>query len=820
MKIDKIDIVGFGKLRDYKMQFNDGFNTIMQPNGYGKTTIAAFITAMFYGMPVSRKSDLEENPRKKYEPWSKCNYGGSLVFEKDEETYRIERKFGKGITEDKVVVYNVKNNEKTDKFGDEIGENLFGIDSDAFYRCVYVPQNNVKIINTDSISRKLTEMLSDVDSIKADAAIKKLDLYRQTMFKTGKRGYIDELKTQLSEIIYKKEGTEKALYEIDEMAVALNQLKQQQSTLIEKRKCAQKAIEVQKAVELEIEAQNEIQKLLKIKEEMNDNKIKIKQLITEKEHQEAKSVELLSVMEKQEQKKEYLPILNEVERLQNEIKIQSEKYKNYPTEYKVIPSFETLNEIDNLFEQKDKCDDKIKEMNESVTQLQTQTTELKMPIKQKKTKWFVALAVAITTLVCFIIMIMNLTALWITLTVVFAIGFIVITLFIVKESKVYSEKLFYYDEKNGELKMKEEILESSIKKLEEIALNSTMEIIAKYKNIGIEVNDSKNLYNSENNTSVTEGKLLDINDFKGLSNSIRVQISIQKELKNSVIEAEKNYDEYKESMINEIEQASSFNRKFYEEIKDKIDEFREEGKQLELKIMQAQTQIEEEKKLIEGKEQWIQENFIVKSNVSEFLKNDVDERESVADKVAELNNIDTIIRNTENNVTALKTEIREKRKSIADIAEIIETETQLREKIKQTSRKLENTIKTMEFLKQAETILAGNYMPQMRDSFTAYLEETSPNVYPSINLDKNFKLELTQEGLSRDLNYFSNGTKELMYFGLRLSLMESMFKDKLPFIILDDCFTELDDEKYSAIKKLLMEMSDSTQIIYLTCYRQ
>ena len=48
MKIKELYVAGFGKLKDLKMTFDDGLNVIVRDNGFGKTTLCAFIKAMFY----------------------------------------------------------------------------------------------------------------------------------------------------------------------------------------------------------------------------------------------------------------------------------------------------------------------------------------------------------------------------------------------------------------------------------------------------------------------------------------------------------------------------------------------------------------------------------------------------------------------------------------------------------------------------------------------------------------------------------------------------------------------------------------------------
>ena len=56
MIIKKINIVGFGKLSDFSLDFTSGSNVVYGKNEDGKTTIMAFIKMMFYGT-TSKQSE-------------------------------------------------------------------------------------------------------------------------------------------------------------------------------------------------------------------------------------------------------------------------------------------------------------------------------------------------------------------------------------------------------------------------------------------------------------------------------------------------------------------------------------------------------------------------------------------------------------------------------------------------------------------------------------------------------------------------------------------------------------------------------------------
>ena len=81
MRLISCHIENFGKLQDCSMEFQNDLNVICEKNGWGKSTFAAFIRAMFYGLEGERKRNIEENERKRYKPWQGGIFGGQLVFE-------------------------------------------------------------------------------------------------------------------------------------------------------------------------------------------------------------------------------------------------------------------------------------------------------------------------------------------------------------------------------------------------------------------------------------------------------------------------------------------------------------------------------------------------------------------------------------------------------------------------------------------------------------------------------------------------------------------------------------------------------------------
>ena len=165
MKLIHLYIENFGGLHRYELDFSDGLTVIQEENGFGKTTLAEFIRAMFYGFPRKAKT-LEKSRRQKYTPWQGGKFGGNLTFRLDGRDYRIERTFGATPKGDHFQVIDLAANRKTDRFTEEIGLEIFGLDSDSFERSTYMPQyREGGPLTTDSIRAKLGDLVEDTGDV-------------------------------------------------------------------------------------------------------------------------------------------------------------------------------------------------------------------------------------------------------------------------------------------------------------------------------------------------------------------------------------------------------------------------------------------------------------------------------------------------------------------------------------------------------------------------------------------------------------------------------------------------------------------------------
>ena len=205
MKLIRYHIENFGKLSGYDYDFTDGLNTIKEDNGYGKTTFASFIKAMFYGMEAKRNTKVLID-RKKYMPWQGGAFGGNIEFEIGNKKYKIERFFGKKENEDTFKLYDLATNLESSDYSQNIGEEIFNLNKEAYERSTFISGQNMETSMNDSINAKLGNVLeSENDVNTSENAIKLLDEAIKNYKKTGSRGELNEKRTEKANLEKKLE---------------------------------------------------------------------------------------------------------------------------------------------------------------------------------------------------------------------------------------------------------------------------------------------------------------------------------------------------------------------------------------------------------------------------------------------------------------------------------------------------------------------------------------------------------------------------------------------------------------------------------------
>lgn len=124
---------------------------------------------------------------------------------------------------------------------------------------------------------------------------------------------------------------------------------------------------------------------------------------------------------------------------------------------------------------------------------------------------------------------------------------------------------------------------------------------------------------------------------------------------------------------------------------------------------------------------------------------------------------------------------------------------------------------TILFLEQARESLSGKYMGTVQQRFISYMNRLSGEEGERIFVTPELEVTIERLGEPRALDYFSAGQTDMVALCMRLALVDALFEDASPLIILDDPFVNLDDRNMKLALDILKELSQDHQILYLVC---
>lgn len=201
MRLISCHIENFGKLTDRAVSFEapDGMKTICENNGWGKSTLATFIKAMFYGFDNEGRRSEIENERQHYRPWQGGVYGGQLTFEAGGRTYIISRTFGSKEKNDEFLLQDADTMLESTDYSSNIGEELFQIDRASFLRSIYISQNDCVTATTDQINAKLGNLTDNTNDLNNyESADRKINDMLNSLSGTRKTGILYKQKEQIA----------------------------------------------------------------------------------------------------------------------------------------------------------------------------------------------------------------------------------------------------------------------------------------------------------------------------------------------------------------------------------------------------------------------------------------------------------------------------------------------------------------------------------------------------------------------------------------------------------------------------------------------
>ena len=729
MKLIQIHIEHFGCLHDFDLTLEDGLTILREDNGFGKTTLAEFIRAMFYGFPRASKT---MNKRKKYLPWDGSKCGGWLSFSVDGACYRIERTFGATPRSDTFVLIDLATNRKSDRYTQEIGLELFGLDGDSFERSTYLPQLwSQGSLTTDSIRAKLGDLVEDTGDVgNFDKAMAVLRNKRSGYIPyRGNGGTVAQARGEISRIQEEMEGLEKSRgvleatrEKIAELEARLLQEGQMMDTLRE---------EITRASQAEAAAavRQQYENLLHRKRQEEQ---KLDRRFDEKMPTEEELAHAEGLLE------EYRMVCGGGSDVSQTEWVQLEELENFFGEE--IPGEDTL---------------------EALNQRWHRIVQLGMVEGAVACrKGWGLFAVAAVLLCVGLLGLMASTILGIALL---CVGGLTLAGGIWLRSRMSKVE--------QQIRLRQQLKEALARDL-----SAWFPEISDFDKHIMELR-------------IKRTKLLDLREKRAAwateerGRQRRVKLLEEKLLA------------FLEPYYNNVITA--------EEIAQKLPRLGREREEY-LRIRSSLRALD--------------------SQIREFRERYGDMLETVTAEAAGLEQLKGQERQLAaaiTNCTGLCLEQKQLAKNLQDQLERLprlEDELNIWQEQKRQDQQNADTLDcTMEFLQKARDSLSGNYLGPIRRSFGQLLEFAAGEDKQRIMVTSDLDVLLERQGQARELASFSAGQVDITTLCMRFALIDGLFRQEKPFVILDDPFVNLDDARTVRAMELLRQLADQWQILYLTC---
>ena len=142
----------------------------------------------------------------------------------------------------------------------------------------------------------------------------------------------------------------------------------------------------------------------------------------------------------------------------------------------------------------------------------------------------------------------------------------------------------------------------------------------------------------------------------------------------------------------------------------------------------------------------------------------------------------------------------------------------LQAEIRDLREQYNTCVKTLSYLEEARNLFTSRYMNPFLRSFRRYYGMLTGQSAESVQTDADLGIMILDQGLPRDPSLMSEGTRDMISLCLRMAMIDAMYPGEKPFLVLDDPFSNLDDERLKGGMRFLHTASLEYQILYLTCH--
>lgn len=874
MKLIKAYINNFGQLSDFTYDFQNGLNIIEEENGWGKTTFAAFLKAMLFGMEYKRGT-VNLVDRTRYMPWNGKTFGGTLEFEVNQKVYLVERSFKKKEAEDTFILYDLMTNMESHDFTTNLGEEIWKVDRDSYEKTAFI-----KLKDTGLLSDIISGRLGNIEEQEADmeASTKAITVLEKEMkvIKTSRKdsGELGQKKmeNQKVEEELRRCKSSQDFVENNEIWIANEeenlsgilkeeeQLEEEQGqiTLLLKKKQLEeleaqvndvlsqynqeKAFFKKEITEEELVLlSRDIQKISVLESKIKDSNLNQQEKI---EYEEGKKKFLVNPLKESEVLicEEHLERIKEMQIEKKGLDISEEELAKYERLHeKYHGTISQNNQIDRYIDDYNQCmtlKEKESNLSAELKRLEGERSSSQREQQHKSTFGILGILGVIVLLVGIGIGIL----VSILGMVVAAVGALLIVVQLMNHKKAKNRS------QNREREYREmfsglEVEQSEVKSERANREEAYMAFLNK-----IQVERSHNIIQELINAK------MECKELQEMQGRIKMLKEKEEALTAQIKEREKEVihllDKYvKVNCDSDLTVVLSTLRKIYKgytvlqqkeiemkkslvdlgHLQKKIEEKLEVYCHVELENYNTSLDIIKEKKVrLNGKKENLE---TVMKKYQDFQENnDIDILKNLAyvEKSEEEMRVEFVHRRNE--LSKRKQEINKKivgyKKDIEnaqnEIDKMVDLESE-RDRNRNCIAEMETKHKLLSFAKacmdKAKENLAIKYMKVMSNSFKKYLALLGIESTDTFSVDVNLNVTQEQQGERRESSRLSTGKQDLIQVCMRMALVEAVYKDvDQPILILDDPFVNLDKSSVEKGIQLLRNIGEEYQVIYFVCH--
>lgn len=861
MKLMSCHIENFGKLRDCSMNFEENLNVICKKNGWGKSTFAAFIRAMFYGLEGERKRSIEENERKRYKPWQGGIFGGQLVFEENGRRYEISRIFQDKEANDEFELRDADTNLISDVYSSQIGEELFGVGRESFLRSIYIGQSACDTYATDDISAKIgniTDNTNDLNNYEnADIRLGELMNKMTPSRKTGSIAKRKEEIAQLERQVLDGQGIGGSLEEYQKMLekqenqYRSEEEKLQEMTALQKKVAAMQSIlakqeewehlkktaQDKKAIvdQLQSEFPGEIPTMEEMRQALltcgEEEKIRERVKMTRLSEEEKKEVAALDDCFQQG-----IPDERELDAKVQEVSQYRKLLQEYNQDQLSSVEQQRYEQLESAFhDENEPVSVIIGKWNErnnrkaAIPSKQATVAALKNASQERMKRNPVVLGIGIVALI--IAGLLCIRSLWIPGILVLFVGTVIIGIGCRgSEKKEVAEQT------------------ATIQALEQEIAQDQQWITQTDTEVKVYLDAHGKHYDEYMAATLLQQIMEESVEYHALQKkkSHAVTAVDEKQLadrRQSIVAFLQRYqqttgeDSYEESMYALQTKVQRYQTLAQQESRQRaaLEEQKTAAEQLTsflqsygyVPATDCRAQLNELQEVVQ---QYYYADANWKEAVRTLLQFEEQADTGMLEKNAEEKNMpsleelnDSISVLTQNMQMIHKT-ITEYQKTLENLGMQYDEWEDKKEQLEQLEEIQKEEQQKFHYLKQARTKLSqakesltSRYTDPVLTSFEQYYTSITGQDNMEFHMDANITVTVKEQGKQRDIHTLSTGYQDLVGICLRLAFVDAMYEQESPMLILDDPFTNLDDDKVITARTLLQEVAKKYQVIYFTC---